>query len=86
MKTLLFTSPTCGPCRQLKKDLESAGISEGITQVDASAPESSSMVSFYGVRSVPTLVFLDDDEEVIKVRVGYTGSITDIQEMFHGDN
>jgi thioredoxin-like negative regulator of GroEL len=86
MKTLLFTSPTCGPCKQLKTDLEAEGILSDITLVDVSYETSTSLVSFYGVRSVPTLVILDDDEEIIKVRVGYTGSLTDIKEIINGNH
>jgi len=86
MKTLLFTSPTCGPCKQLKLDLAAAGIGSEITQVDVSQPENTSLVAFYGVRSVPTMVFMDDDEEIIKVRVGYTGNIEDIKETINGNH
>ena len=86
MKTLLFTSPTCGPCKQLKKDLETEGILSDITVVDVSYETSASLVSFYGVRSVPTMVFMDDDEEIIKVRVGYTGNIEDIKETISGNH
>ena len=86
MKTLLFTSPACGPCRQLKTDLATKDILSDITLVDVTYETSASLVSFYGVRSVPTMVFMDDDEEIIKVRVGYTGSLTDIKEIINGNN
>lgn len=79
MKTLLFTSPTCAPCKALKKDLEDLGVLDKIHQVDVSYETSVPMMTMYGVRSVPTLVILDDDEEIIKVRVGYTGDLRDLE-------
>ena len=82
MKTLLFTSPSCGPCKQLKIDLAGLGIGSEVTLVDVSQQENASMLATYGVRSVPTLVFLDDDEEVTKVRVGYTGNTKELRELF----
>lgn len=82
MKTLMFTSPTCGPCRQMKMDLAATGIGSEITPVDVSRPENADLMATYGVRSVPTMVFLDDDEEIIKVRVGYTGNVRDLKELF----
>lgn len=80
MKTLLFTSPSCAPCKQLKIDLAAAGIGANITLVDVSMETSTPLMATYGVRSVPTMVFLDDDEKIIKVRVGYTGNLDDIME------
>ena len=80
MKTLMFTSPTCAPCKQLKIDLAAAGIGANITLVDVSMETSTPLMATYGIRSVPTMVFLDDDEEIIKVRVGYTGNLDDIME------
>ena len=82
MKTLMFTSPTCGPCKQMKIDLAAMGIGSEITPVDVSRPENADLMAAYGVRSVPTMVFLDDDEEIIKVRVGYTGNVRDLKELF----
>ena len=82
MKTLLFTSPTCAPCKQMKMDLAAIGIDAEITPVDVSRPENADLLSTYGVRSVPTIIFLDDDEEIVKVRVGYTGDTKDLQELF----
>lgn len=82
MKTLLFTSPTCAPCKQMKMDLAAMGIGAEITPVDVSRQENADLLATYGVRSVPTIVFLDDDEEIVKVRVGYTGDTKDLQELF----
>ena len=76
---IYFTSPSCGPCRQLKKDLDNLGLLDRVTQVDVSQSDSVPLVTTYGVRSVPTMVILDDDEEIIKVRVGYTGDLRDLE-------
>ena len=81
-QVLLFTSPQCTPCKQLKKDLESMGYLDQIDQVDVSMATSAPMMAMYGVRSVPTLIFLDDAEEIIRVRVGYTGDLRDLEGLF----
>jgi thiol-disulfide isomerase/thioredoxin len=83
MKTLLFTSPTCGPCKQIKLDLAANGIGREITPIDVSLQENVDIVSSYGVRSVPTMIVLDDDEEIVKVKVGYSGDLTDILSLLN---
>lgn len=78
-KTLLFTSPTCAPCSLLKKDLDKLGLGDRVTQINVAESDSLPLMTAYGVRSVPTLVVLDDDEEIVRVRVGYTGDIRDLE-------
>ncbi len=81
-QVLLFTSPQCAPCKALKKDLEAMGYLDQVHQVDVSYETSTPMMTMYGVRSVPTLIFLDDAEEIIRVRVGYTGDLRDLEGLF----
>lgn len=66
-KMLYFKAPWCGPCRttspiveQLQLESEDTGVEIEIINVDED-PERSSE---YGVRSIPTFVFLKDGEEV----------------------
>ncbi len=56
IEVLKFSSPTCAPCKILSKTLEGV---EGITEVI-----DMEVFKQYGVRKVPTLVFLKDGEEV----------------------
>jgi len=56
IEVLKFSSATCAPCKVLSKTLEGV---EGITEV-----VDREEFAKYGVRRVPTLVFLKDGEEV----------------------
>lgn len=78
-KTLLFTSPACAPCKMMKNDLDKLGLMDRVTLIDTSDSNSLPMMTAYGVRSVPALIVLDDDEEIVRVRVGYTGDIRDLE-------
>lgn len=62
MEILMFTSPTCGPCQNLKPDV--LRLQEWhkfrLRLVEASA-ETRAEFERYGVRSVPVIVCLNDD-------------------------
>jgi len=59
LEVLKFSASWCGPCRVLYNTLKDV---EGITQVDIDKDMETARK--YGIRSVPTLVFLKDDKEV----------------------
>jgi len=59
LEVLKFSASWCGPCRVLSNTLKDV---EGITQVDIDKDMETARK--YGIRSVPTLVFLKDDKEV----------------------
>lgn len=68
MKLLKFGAPWCKPCQALDKTLESANLGIEIEKVDIDQrPE---CAAEYRVRSVPTLVLLDDDGAEIDRRQG----------------
>ncbi len=55
MKAIKFSQETCGPCKMLSARLLQEGINieeRIVTKEDA---------ALYGIRSVPTIVILDDD-------------------------
>ena len=60
MKLLKFYSKTCGPCRLLSKIIESLKV-EDLEVVSIDIAENNSIVEEYSVRSVPTLVFLNNE-------------------------
>jgi len=66
MKILKFYSNTCTPCKLLEKNLQETGIEYTSICIDNELEEASK----YGIRSVPTLIMLDDNNKVIKKRVG----------------
>ena len=74
MKKLLFTSPNCAPCKLLKATLEELGYLGEYKQLDVTEETSKALVAYCGIRSVPALVVMGDDEEIKRIRIGYTGN------------
>jgi thioredoxin 1 len=63
MKRILrFTASWCGPCQGLAMNLESASLNMPIEVIDIDIHND--IAQEYGVRSVPTLVMLDENTEV----------------------
>ena len=61
-KVLKFSASWCQPCKMLAKNLETANIETPIEVVDID--ENQELAQKYMVRSVPTLVMVEDDTEV----------------------
>jgi len=77
MKRILrFTASWCGPCKALSMNLESANIEMPIEVVDIDVHDD--LAREYGIRSVPTLVMLDENIEVKRI-VG-SKTIKELQE------
>jgi thioredoxin 1 len=63
MKRILrFTASWCGPCKSLASNLEVSNLSIPIEVIDIDVH--SEVAQEYGIRSVPTLVMLDENIEV----------------------
>jgi len=58
---LKFSAQWCGPCRMMTKLFEDV---EGITNVDVDKDKETA--AQYGVRRIPTFVFLKNDKEVYR--------------------
>jgi len=59
IEVLKFSATWCGPCRVLAQTLKDV---EGITNIDIDKDHETP--AKYGIRSVPTVVFLKDGKEV----------------------
>lgn len=59
LEVLKFSASWCGPCRVLANTLKDV---EGITNIDIEKDQETAIK--YGIRSVPTMVFLKDGVEV----------------------
>ena len=68
MKLLKIYSDTCGPCKVLEKNLQLANIEHESLNIFSEQGEE--IVDKYDVRAVPTLILLDDNNEVIKKHTG----------------
>jgi thioredoxin 1 len=62
MEVLRFTASWCQPCKALAQQLEELGLDNEVTVVDID--EQSELAIKHGVRSVPTLVALDNGKEI----------------------
>ena len=62
MKVLRFTATWCQPCKALAQQLEELGLDKDVTVVDID--EQQDLAIQYGVRSVPTLISVDNNKEV----------------------
>ena len=68
MKLLKVYSKTCGPCKVLERNLKQSGIEYINTDVDSEEGEKIS--DKYEVTMVPTLLLLDDNDNLIKKNTG----------------
>ena len=68
MKILRFTASWCQPCKMLAKTLEDIENKPNIEVIDID--ENSHAAIEYGVRGVPTMIKLDENNNVISRMVG----------------
>lgn len=69
MKLLKFFTVCCGQCKQQTKLLE--GFTE-VEVVSVDCDQNDDLVNKYEVRGLPTLVLVDDNEEIITKFTGIT--------------
>ena len=70
MKVLKFEASWCGPCKSLSRVFEEAKDKIAIPVEIVDIDENRSMAIQYGVRSVPTLVVVDDEGKELKRQSG----------------
>lgn len=75
MKVLKIYSRTCGPCKVLESNLQLAGIPH--ESIDVQSVQGEDIASKYEIRTVPTLILVDDEGNVVKRHSGLLG----IQEL-----
>jgi thioredoxin 1 len=77
MKRILrFTASWCGPCKSMAMNLETANLGFPIEVVDIDAHPD--VAQEYGIRSVPTLVLMDENIQVDRI-IG-TKTVNQLQE------
>lgn len=70
MKVLKFYADWCGPCKALTRIIEIAGEKVTIPVENVNIDENIFLAQEFKVRSVPTMVLVDDGENEIKRHVG----------------
>lgn len=71
MKLIDFYADWCSPCKMQGELLQSLDAVE-IVPVNVENEENESLCNKYGVKSLPTLVLVDDKEDIIKEWHGLT--------------
>jgi thioredoxin 1 len=72
MKLLKFSAAWCQPCKQLDKVLKEA-LPEypEVELVDMPIEKNQETVMYYNVRSVPTMIMVDENDQVLRTSVGF---------------
>ena len=74
MKLIKFSAEWCGPCRTQKKEFETKPL-DNVELIEINIDEDDeALTSKYKVMSIPTLVLINDNDEVINKWVGFTKS------------
>jgi len=80
-QVLYFTATWCGPCQQLKPQMEQLTSQIPIRFIDVDRDKSS--VDKYGVRNVPTLIVIDQQGNVTGRLVGNSITPTSVKNMYN---
>lgn len=83
MKVLKIYSRTCGPCKVLENNLQLAGIPH--ESIDIESIQGEDIIAKYEIRTVPTLILVDEDGKVIKRHTGLLG-IEDLKKFANEAN
>lgn len=79
LKILRFTASWCAPCKSLAKNLEEANLGLPIEVVDIDVYNDVAME--YGVRSIPTLVLMGENNTVIR-RITGAKTVNELRTWF----
>ena len=79
MKLLYFSAPWCGPCKMLGPIMERVG--QDIPVEKVLVDDNPEMASSYAVRSIPTVILVDENGTEIERAVGNKPE-TFYQELF----
>jgi len=82
MKILKFEAEWCGPCKQMDKVIETIDFDVEIDKIDID--DNREALEKYGVRSVPTLIRVDDEGVELDRLIGAQGA-EDIKAFVNGE-
>ena len=78
VKLVWFGMPTCSHCQDFKKHLKKTGVENKL--YCSKDKEGQEMIEKWGVTNFPTLFFLDKDNKIIDVQIGFDPN-TDIRKV-----
>ena len=82
MKLLQFKAVWCSPCKAQTKEFEKNPIDVELEAIDIDEDDKD-LATQYSIRSIPTMVLVGDNDEVINRWTGFTKSST-INEFIKG--
>lgn len=72
MKLLKFSATWCNPCQMQKREFEINSLKDvELVEIDID-DDDNGLTSQYKVMSIPTLILIDDNENVLSRWTGYT--------------
>ena len=73
MKLLQFKAVWCNPCKQQTKELEENPVDVELVPIDVDEDDKD-LAAKYSIRSIPTMILLSDNEEILNRWTGVTKS------------
>jgi len=83
-KYILFGAKWCNACRFLDKALEQSGHDTTVTKLNSDEAWVQSLMRGGGIRSIPTMVVLDEKDQLVGVFIGPSKIIMHL--IVHGPN
>ena len=80
MKVLKFSATWCGPCKMLARNLEDVNTNIPIENIDIDEHQDTAVE--YGVRGVPTMIMIDENNNQVKRLVGMQ-SLKQLEDWFN---
>lgn len=66
-KLIKFYADWCGPCKLMKPVADKIAEENNLKLIEINVDEQQNVAAKYGVRSIPTLVLLQDGEEIARM-------------------
>ena len=73
MKLLQFKASWCNPCKQQTKEFEKNPVDVELVPIDVDEDDKD-LATKYSIRSIPTMILLSDNEEILNRWTGVTQS------------
>lgn len=84
MKIVKLYADWCGPCRVLGGMLVENNIEHESVNIDS--PEGEDLAAKYGVRTIPTMLVFDENNNLLRKKTGIPASSEDLMKFVYEDN